>query len=44
MPDELEARLRRFYADLIEWTTEETVQDPDEVLDRFLELFPEVKR
>lgn len=45
MPDakELEARLRRFYSDLIEATSEEQA-DPEEILDRFLELFPEVTR
>lgn len=43
MPDAIEVRLRRFYADLIEMTSEEAA-DPEEILDRFLELFPEVTK
>lgn len=43
MADDLAARLRRFYADLIEMTSE-IPADPEEILDRFLELFPEVTR
>jgi hypothetical protein len=43
MPEALEARLRRFYADLMTMTAEGTA-DPEEILDRFLALFPEVTR